>query len=367
MICILQKHSLKAAICLVPLIFSACFILCSAAKDVNIKIDGDVSDWQLLGKNETLITEKKKNDGNDLETASVKCVTDDSSNCVYYLFQSSWSPKSDEESDLGNIGLELNLDSAEPFKVKISDIPEGKSVLTYEQTDKETYSLWLAMKLYGDAGNQMYCEVKVNYKDGIGSEKGGKVQFFDLDGVGSNTFSFSFANSAYTVSAASSTTSAAKAKTTSGSKSASSATRAISTGRAATTERKTVTRRQNSASETSVTTAKTTAKSASTTKKRSSSAKTKTTAAPSSYVDGGNVYYVYGGETAAASSETQTSDSSAFEISSLPKSALMKIIAGAAAFLLFGAIGIAAVTGRNEEKKKESHTTIETEDKKKED
>jgi hypothetical protein len=321
----------------------------------DIRVDGNAKGSEWNGCEDNILFVSSPN--TKVTQAHMKCAVDYENGIVYYLFAA-----------VNAHGIKLNLFSAGELTLKEDIIsPDGEYSALYN-SDTEDYSVDAAMNVAGDDGvrdKQFFCEVRVIYKRDLPYSVGGAAQFYDSEDKSTSYSDFSFLTYEAGTSPESQagTGSSSKETTTKRHRATIPTTTklTISTSRVQTTAkpRTTYNRAAIAASEeapekttkektTKEKTAKEKTTKAKTTKAKSSkSSGSKTTRAAAPAPETVTVIYTV---TVTVPDNPQTGasvGSAAFDIKNLPASSLMKITAGAAALVLFGAIGVAAVRSKD--------------------
>ncbi len=337
---------------------------CITASAANIKVDGDINNKEWEG------SESKELDnylaGNDTHDLRVKCYYPDKST-AYYAF----SFYEDVAGDCSQTGFKFVFDGIGEIKVD-SDSP------SYEETDNENYRIVVCLRVNAtdnidDVKRTVTagCEVMIDYKNGTGASAGGKVWTVNHDGQFSDYNDFSFKNSHYTeetTEAEDNTSKTAKETTTKRRRVTRETTtgkpistsRVVTTERATTAKKATTTQKVTTEKATAVKTTKAKTTKAGTTKAKHAIGKAAEADEVSVSVVTSIVYVVpetiISGTVYVTDETEQGNEKSAFDIKNMQKSTVMKIAAGGAALLLFGAIGIAAVKNKKDNGKDDTGT-----------
>ena len=336
-----MKKAITALVLLLVLMNTVAVFAKSGSPD--IKVDGYAkgAEWNGYGDNILFVSSPNTR----VRQAHMKYAVDYENGIVYYLFAA-----------VNAYGIKLSLFSAGELALKDETIsPDGEYTAAYH-SDSGDYAVDAAMSVDGQKDMQFFCEVRVIYKHGLPYSVAGAAQFYDIDNESTSDNEFSFITSGAVTEAdsASASKDSSKETTTKRHKATALTTTklTISTSRVQTTARPRTTfdigKIINSTEETQEKTAKEKTTKEKTTKtkttkakttKRSSSKTTRAAAAPETVT----VIYTVTATVQDASQTVTSASGSAFDIRNLPESSVMKIIAGAAALVLFGAIGTAAV------------------------
>ncbi len=336
---------MKRAVIAATALLLAIVTCVSAFAFPSISTSPDNNDW-MVGETVNLL--KSKNSGNDVNVADVACVIDEKTNEVYYRFS---IVTSSDAQDCTDFAVEINLDGiSETINLGYEDFN------LVGETNISNPDYHVKYILYSGTSSNFFCKLKVRYNNGIGIKTGGNIQIRDKSGKSSNVlyFSFDVPNHTTETGKEDDTSKTAKETTTKRRRVTRETTtrKPISTSRVSTTKRETTTRKPTTTEK--VTTAKSTT--VKTTKVKTTRAKrtaSETVKAADTSVVTSIVYVVPEtvlSGTVYVTEETEgETEKSAFGIKDMQKSTLMKIIAGSAALVLFGAIGVAAVKSKKDD------------------
>ena len=366
------------------LIFSLSFTSFAAN---SVKIDGKMSNTEWSGSDSLTIYTERSNTSNEVSHATVKTKFDKDNFVLYFgfSFQVDNAPREGSE----NIGIILEIDGSESFKIDFSNATpttkvnasNNSNVKTYENVVAKSSAKTSAGSLEGalmweEESCIANCEIKYASKKALPENVSFSVSFVDADGEESSHKMLSAANPNLTTTQVIGTTT--KAEKTTKEKTTKEKTTKSTTSKETTTVAKThrVDAKKNSttkATTTKATTVKTTAakvtekvtsaeaKTEKTTKEKTTKEKTtkaKTTKTAKTTTKKSTTIYYYEKEViiSEVSAEAGEADSngSAFNVKSVKRSTLYKILTGIGAAVLFGVIGIWAVKSKgSDEKEKE--------------
>ena len=340
----------KAAAVLTAFLLIIFIMVPAFAAKPEIKIDGVVTNNREWTGAPNISLLDKEATGDDFTDIDMKYITDSENNVVYYLFVAS---KKDSKS----------ITADEAAQMGISFIPEGCEEITLRGDNpsakgsySSTHSYEAAMTADSQTGT-IYCEIKVNYKDGIPADIRGNVKAFDKYGEASNKININ--NDVLTKTDKVDNTT--KEKTTK-----------EKTTKKATTAKETTTRRvHNPNYKTVITTTKratttkavkatetTTAKAVKTTRettKNNNSSASHPTEVVLDIPMETDVYYPEEETNSEPATDDvvaiteETTSASAFGFLNIQKSSLYKIITALCALVLFGVLGVWAVKSRQDD------------------
>lgn len=340
----------KAAAVLTAVLLIIFIMVPAFAAKPEIKIDGVVTnnrEW--VGTSNISLLDKEAT-GNEFTDIDMKYVTDYENNVVYYLFVASKKDtKSITADEIAQMGISFTPEGCEEISLRGNN-PSAKGSYS------STHSYEAAMTADSQTGT-IYCEIKVNYKDGIPANIRGNVKAFDKYGEASNKININ--NDVLTKTDKVDNTT--KEKTTK-----------EKTTTKKTTEKETTTRRvHNPKNKTVITTTKraTTTKAVKTTKATTTTAvkttretaKTNntTTSHPTEVIldipEETDVYYPEEETNSEPATDDvvviteETTSASAFGFLNIQKSSLYKIITALCALVLFGVLGVWAVKSRQDD------------------
>ncbi|MCQ2480631.1 MAG: hypothetical protein MJ121_00785 [Clostridia bacterium] len=338
----------KAAAVLTAFLLIIFIMVPAFAAKPEIKIDGIATNNKEWAGAQDISLLSKEATGNEFTDINMQYIVDYGNNVVYYLFVAS-------EKDSKSVTAD------EIAQMGISFIPEGCEEITLrgnnptaEGSYGSTHSYKAAMTADSQTGT-IYCEIKVNYKDGVPADIRGSVKFFDKYGEASNKININ--NDVLTKTDTTNKEKTTKEKTTT---------------KKSTTAKETTTRRvHNPKNKTVITTTKrvTTTKAIKTTKATTTTAvkttretaKTNntTTSHPTEVIldipEETDVYYPEEETNSEPATDDvvaiteETTSASAFGFNSIQKSSLYKIITALCALVLFGVLGVWAVKSRQDD------------------
>ena len=340
----------KAAAVLTAFLLIIFIMVPAFAAKPEIKIDGVVTNNREWADASNISLLDKEATGDDFTDIDMKYITDSENNVVYYLFVASKKDsKSISADEIAQMGISFTPEGCEEISLR-GDNPSAKG------NYGNTHSYEAAMTADSQTGT-IYCEIKVNYKDGIPADIRGSVKVFDKYGEASNKININ--NDVLTKTD--------KVDNTTKEKTTKEKTTKEKTTTKKTTEKETTTRRvHNPKNKTVITTTKrvTTTKAIKTTKATTTTAvkttreTTKNNNSSASHptevvldipMETEDYYTEKSTATDVVAITEETTSASAFGFLNIQKSSLYKIITALCALVLFGVLGVWAVKSRQDD------------------